>query len=216
MTRELNLNDIQGNVTRAYGRFSFPFARYYFFHIDDAAAGRKFIDEVRKLVTTGERWTPDPKKGEDPIPGELQTARHHKHGVYLPWVVGAGTAGAHAARYARCVCRRHESARLCVGRPRPTITEEEAAKVNWDAHWDPIWQKNRVPGGGWQRRCTHLGVIERAMCAGHNRPCRRTGPGARNTSKACWAMACVCWKATAKMAQAIAKRHPPCSRTLAG
>ena len=29
--RTLNLDDIQGNVMRAYGRYSFPFARYFFF-----------------------------------------------------------------------------------------------------------------------------------------------------------------------------------------
>ena len=32
--RGLNLNDIQGNVLRAYGRHSFPFARYFFFNIN--------------------------------------------------------------------------------------------------------------------------------------------------------------------------------------
>ncbi len=46
MTTSLNLNDIQGNIVRAYGRFSFPFARYFFLHISDPEAGRKFVDAV--------------------------------------------------------------------------------------------------------------------------------------------------------------------------
>ena len=29
MTKALNLHDIQGNVVRAYGRFSFPFAALF-------------------------------------------------------------------------------------------------------------------------------------------------------------------------------------------
>ena len=56
MTRKLNLNDIQGNVTRAYGRYSFPFARYIFFHFPDPGAGRGFLDAVRQKVTTAARW----------------------------------------------------------------------------------------------------------------------------------------------------------------
>ena len=61
MTRELNLDDIQGNVIRAYGRYSFPFARYFFLNIKDAEAGREFVDEVRGKVTTAARWTKESK-----------------------------------------------------------------------------------------------------------------------------------------------------------
>ena len=56
MARALDLADIQGNVVRAYGKFGFPTARYFFLHIADAAAGRAFVDEVRARVTTAERW----------------------------------------------------------------------------------------------------------------------------------------------------------------
>ena len=57
MTQSLDLTDIQGNVTRAYGRYSFPFARYFFLHIDDAAHGRNFVNAIRKHITSAKRWT---------------------------------------------------------------------------------------------------------------------------------------------------------------
>ncbi len=56
MTRELDLADIQGNIIRPYGRIGFPVARHLFFNIGNAAAGRRFIERVRRAVTTAERW----------------------------------------------------------------------------------------------------------------------------------------------------------------
>ena len=56
MTRKLDYADIQGNITRAYSRYSFPFARYFFLHIETAEAGRKFVDRVRGRVTTAKVW----------------------------------------------------------------------------------------------------------------------------------------------------------------
>jgi Dyp-type peroxidase family len=56
MSSTLNLSDIQGNINRAYGRFSFPQARYVFFQINDAAAGRAFVAAVSQKVTTAVKW----------------------------------------------------------------------------------------------------------------------------------------------------------------
>jgi len=69
MARELNFSDIQGNVTRAYGRYSFPFARYFFLHFENDAAGRKFINALRGKITTAERWKKDasPEDGGKPL-----------------------------------------------------------------------------------------------------------------------------------------------------
>jgi deferrochelatase/peroxidase EfeB len=63
--RGLDLSDIQGNIVRPYGRFGFPITRHLFFHIGDAAAGRRFVGQVRHAVTTAQRWgaidgDPDP------------------------------------------------------------------------------------------------------------------------------------------------------------
>jgi Dyp-type peroxidase family len=75
MRRELDLADIQGNIVRPYGRFGFPVTRHFFFNIDvdKAAAGRKFVDQVRQVVTTAERWgaidgsAPDPNAPPRPL-----------------------------------------------------------------------------------------------------------------------------------------------------
>ena len=54
----LDLHDIQGNIHRPYGRYGFPYARYFLFHIrhGECAAGRWFIDQIRPSVTTAEPW----------------------------------------------------------------------------------------------------------------------------------------------------------------
>jgi Dyp-type peroxidase family len=54
--RGLDLADIQGNIVRAYGRFGFPVARHFFFHIARPAAGRVFVEAVRHSITTAEQW----------------------------------------------------------------------------------------------------------------------------------------------------------------
>ncbi|MGH9891387.1 MAG: Dyp-type peroxidase [bacterium] len=61
MTTELDLADIQGNIIRAYGRFGFPKARFFFLRIDDGEMGRAFVGTVTKRVTTSVRWGPPPK-----------------------------------------------------------------------------------------------------------------------------------------------------------
>jgi Dyp-type peroxidase family len=56
MKRGLDLADIQGNIVLPYGRFGFPVMRHFFFHIDSASACRNFVEQIRRAVTTGERW----------------------------------------------------------------------------------------------------------------------------------------------------------------
>lgn len=56
----LDLRDIQGNIVRAYGRYGFPHARYFLFHIAHPAAGRDFIATLLPKVTTSERWRDNP------------------------------------------------------------------------------------------------------------------------------------------------------------
>lgn len=56
MSKTLDLRDIQGNIVRAYGRYGFPHARYFLFHIHEAVAGRRFLAALHPRVTTSERW----------------------------------------------------------------------------------------------------------------------------------------------------------------
>ncbi len=60
MSRPLDLYDIQGNIVRAYGRFGFPHARYFFFHVAAGAVGRAFVRRLEPFITTAERWEGGP------------------------------------------------------------------------------------------------------------------------------------------------------------
>ena len=69
MTKQLNLDDIQGNVIRAYGKFGYPKARYFFLTLTNAWVGREFLRRILAMeegraITTAKRWksVPDPLK----------------------------------------------------------------------------------------------------------------------------------------------------------
>lgn len=57
--QHIDLNDIQGNIVKAYGRFGYPKARYIFFQFHDVEAGRNFIRDLLPLITTGRPWCKD-------------------------------------------------------------------------------------------------------------------------------------------------------------
>jgi Dyp-type peroxidase family len=54
--RGLDFADIQGLILRPYSHYGFMAARHFFFNIADAKAGRKFVEDVRHSVTSGELW----------------------------------------------------------------------------------------------------------------------------------------------------------------
>jgi deferrochelatase/peroxidase EfeB len=56
MITRLDLDDIQGSVVKAYGRYGLVVARYVFFHVEAPVAGRKFVGQIAGLVTTGAPW----------------------------------------------------------------------------------------------------------------------------------------------------------------
>jgi Dyp-type peroxidase family len=66
MTTQLDLMDIQGNLLRAYGRFSFPVARYVFLRVYDGKQGRKFVGDLTKIITTAANWGSGPNEIEKP------------------------------------------------------------------------------------------------------------------------------------------------------
>ena len=134
MTRVLNLHDIQGNVVRAYGRFSFPFARYFFFHISVPREGRKFVDAIRQHVTTGARWPEDAEKPKCTVNigfsffglWQLEVPIRTLRG--MPFEFSEGM---------------KERAFVLGDRDTTKVAEDDP---DWDAHWDPIWRRNRVRG----------------------------------------------------------------------
>lgn len=50
--QDLDLYDIQGNIVKAFGRFGYPMARYFFFRILRSAGAREFVSEVSPFITT--------------------------------------------------------------------------------------------------------------------------------------------------------------------
>lgn len=139
MTRALNLADIQGNVTRAYGRFSFPFARYFFLNISNGAEGRAFINKVRRQVTTAARWSSDGTSGVQKPQCtmnvgftflgmlKLEIPSRTMQGMPFEFIEGM------------------KDRAFMLGDRDQTQVSEDAAR--WDAHWDPIWQNNRAGDG---------------------------------------------------------------------
>lgn len=154
MTRDLNLDDIQGNVTRAYGRWSFPFARYFFFHFPSAASGRAFVEAVRTKVTTAALW-----EGANTKPECTTNVALTFPGLWvlqlpvrtLQQMPSAFVDGMKARAF-------------ILGDRDQTKTEAAVVRDDWDQHWDPIWQKSREPGSG-GKDDVHMLVTLNAQCA---------------------------------------------------
>ncbi|TDH59189.1 hypothetical protein E2C06_28600 [Dankookia rubra] len=72
----LDLHDIQGNIHRPYGRYGFPYARYFLFHVNrdrhdprrwDSEIGRWLVDQIRPAVTTAEPWRNGDTPADAPV-----------------------------------------------------------------------------------------------------------------------------------------------------
>ncbi len=55
-TNYIDLNDIQGNIVRGYGRYGYPFARYVFFEVTNPIEGRHFLQDLIPYVVNGSPW----------------------------------------------------------------------------------------------------------------------------------------------------------------
>jgi Dyp-type peroxidase family len=128
MTKLLDLPDIQGNIVRAYGRFGFPFARYYFFNIPDADSGRGFLRGLEVRVTTAERWAGGPDNaGQVGVPVPKVTLN-----VGLSW----GALAALEVPVATISGLPHAFIEGMVKRARILGDEGDSALE----HWDPVWR----------------------------------------------------------------------------
>ena len=134
MARTLNLHDIQGNVVRAYGRFAFPFARYFFFHIDTSAEGRKFVDAVRREVTTAARWPDQADKPECTVNVGFTFFGLWSLEVPTRTLKGMPHEFAEGMKDRAFVLGDRD------------VNKVAAEDPDWDAHWDPIWRDNRKNG----------------------------------------------------------------------
>lgn len=130
MGRPLDRADIQGNVIRAYGRYSFPVARYVFLRITDGAAGRRFVEAVRPRITCGADWGEKPK-----------VTLNIGFSFFGLWALGLPTRTLQALPFEFVEGMRARAHIL--GDRDGGLTEDQAR--GWDAGWDPIWRDN-APG----------------------------------------------------------------------
>ena len=145
----LNRSDIQGNVLRAYGKYGYPFARYFFFNIatdvqvdeEKRRAARNFVESVRHEVTTASPWPKvegDNGKTVTVGPKSTMNIAFTFFGLLklgLPYRTIQGfpyefTEGMRA--------RAH-----ILGDRDQTITGKLAEEREWDKNWDEIWRNNR-------------------------------------------------------------------------
>ncbi len=139
MTRTLDLEDIQGNIVRAYGRYRFPVARHYFLHIDDAASGRAFLDRVRTRITTSERW-PRLPGGELQSPDVTLNIAFTFFGLYT-----LGLPIRTLQRFPQEFIDGMKARAFILGDL--THGKTMAEQPDWDAKWDRIWRENRSDVG---------------------------------------------------------------------
>ena len=134
MTRKLNLDDIQGNVMRAYGRFSFPFARYFFLNVSNPEEGRQFVDTVRQEVTTAQRWTKDTKPQCTLNIGFTFLGLNQ---LEIPWRTLQGMPAVYAEGM--------KARAIVLGDRDPTKAADD--DQDWNTKWDDIWRRNRADKG---------------------------------------------------------------------
>ncbi|HYD79762.1 MAG TPA: peroxidase [Paucimonas sp.] len=123
MTKELDLFDIQGNVIRAYGRYSFPVARYVLLRIHDGGRGRRFVGAVTKRVTTSVDWGDGPGQVKKPrVTVNIAFTYAGLEALELPRASLMGF----PAEFAMGMKKRKD----ILGDDGPSAPE----------HWDPVWR----------------------------------------------------------------------------
>ena len=145
MTQNLDLDDIQGNVIRAYGKFGYPKARYFFLNLTNAWVGREFTRRVlaNDWITSARRW---PKVGDQRIGPKITTNMGFTFmGLYMmelptrtlqgmpdDWIDGmkkrAFILGDKPAEY--------------IDHPQQPVFSTDDVPP-WMAKWDQIWKDNR-------------------------------------------------------------------------
>jgi Dyp-type peroxidase family len=122
---ELDLSDIQGNVVRGYPRYGFPKARYVFYRINDAAAGRAFLQRVFPLVTSAAMRSIAGAAGAKVRPGATTD-------------VALSYAGLQALGLPEASLREFPEEFAVGMKARAAILGDDGPSA--PANWDPIWQ----------------------------------------------------------------------------
>lgn len=126
VSKQLDLLDIQGNVIRAYGRFGYPVARYIFLNIREPEAGRHFVGELTKKVTSSVDWGDGP--GQIKQPNWTVNTAFTYQGLKQLELPTASLMGFSPEFVAGMKQRQH------------MLGDDGASSPEY---WDPIWQGNR-------------------------------------------------------------------------
>ena len=134
MSAQLDLHDIQGNIVKAYGRYGYPLARYFFFRIRRSAGARAFVERMAPLVTTAART--DLPEVTTNIAFTYQGLR--RLGVPKATLHGMSDAFSMGMKERRTI----------VGDTGP----------NYFLNWDPVWHGNGDAGVDKYGQLTHIFV----------------------------------------------------------
>ncbi|MDD5037294.1 MAG: hypothetical protein PHE55_21415 [Methylococcaceae bacterium] len=126
MTKTLDLMDIQGNITRAYGRFGLGFARYLFLRIHDGIKGMSFVGAVTEKVTTAARWI-----GVEDGPNAIEKPK-------VATNIAFTYQGMKALQVPRASLIGFPMEFVMGMKNRQDILGDEGASA--PEHWDPLWQ----------------------------------------------------------------------------
>jgi Dyp-type peroxidase family len=143
MTKHLDLADIQGNILRDYGN-KFPFARFFFLRINNAAAGRAFILALGPKITNAIAWKDDPDYPGDltqPIPPVAINIAFTFFGLVALELPTGTLAGLPPEFIDGMAARKHILGDDGGARCREQRESGLAfyAPTTAPAHWDPVW-----------------------------------------------------------------------------
>lgn len=128
----IDLNDVQGNVVKPYGRYGYPVARYLFLHVHQGDLARAWLQSVIPEVTTGAPW-PDRQAQASgktpPLPDWTVNLAFTAAGLQA---MGVAEKSLHAFPYEFRLGMRARNEIL--GDTGPSAPE----------HWDPVWHGKAV------------------------------------------------------------------------
>ena len=126
----LDLHDIQGNIVKAYPRLGYPMARYIFFRIHSAAAGRIFVEKLIPHVTGAAPWHPGSRDRSQDRPKVTLNVAFTFHGLRR-----LGLPQASLQTFPE---------EFAMGmRPRRKILGDFGRSD--PTEWDPVWRERHMP-----------------------------------------------------------------------
>lgn len=128
MKRAIDLYDIQGNICKAYGRYGFPVARYFFLEFHNTNKAREFLHKLLPYITRADRW-PLTDDGKVKKPGATTNIAFTYMGL-----IALGLPQRSLSGFPDEFKTGMKSRAEILGDTGPSAPE----------NWDPIWQGERV------------------------------------------------------------------------